>query len=484
MLRRRLLISCMSKARANMADVLVLGGGLSGLAAAHHLISKAPGITVKVIEASARVGGIVGTDYSEKDFVIEQGPDCFITDKPWALALSKRLGLESEIIGTNEAGRGSYVVCDGKLERIPEGFSLLAPTQFRPIMMSPILSWRGKARLAMEMILPRGAARADESLESFATRRFGKEAYERLSQPLVGGIYGADPTRLSLRATMPRFLNAETESRSVTLHLRKQLQNKKSEHASGARYGLFASFKRGMQVLPDALAQALGDRILLNAEVSALQTSDRGYVVTLTDGREFRGDAVIAALPPRAQPTALQQLDAELAKELQTMTLGSAALVTFAFQKSDIEHKLDAFGFVVPNREKRLILASTWASEKWAGRAPSDIALIRVFLGGPSATSLLNADTATHIEVAMSELKALMGVRGRPLFVRTGRLQDSMPQYLLGHAEHIARVEKRIADLPRFALASNGLHGVGLPDTIHSGERAAERILMQLGVAA
>jgi len=466
-----------------MAKVVVVGGGISGLAAAHRLLELRPELDVTLLESSARIGGWLTTERTDDGYVIEEGPDSIVTDKPWAMALIRRLGIESEVLPTQTSPRGAYVVCGGRLERVPEGLSLMAPLQALPILTSPILSLRGKLRLALELALPRGIPRDDESLASFVRRRFGVEVFERLAQPLVGGIYGADPYRLSLRATMPRFLDAERDHRSVTLGLlRRARAAGQKEGASGARYGLFVSFRRGMQTLPDALARVLGARIRTETRVTAItERAGGGYRIATGRGEALTADAVVLALPPAAIARLVAPLDAPLAALLDGITLGSAATVTFAYRREDVPHPLDAFGYVVPAIERRTSMASTFASVKYAGRAPAGHVLLRVFIGGSTGEPLLERDDAALIEAARAELAALLGIRVAPLLTRVRRFPGAMPQYLIGHLERATAVEAREAGLRGIALAGNGLRGVGIPDAIHSGERAAERVTAFLG---
>jgi oxygen-dependent protoporphyrinogen oxidase len=469
-----------------VARVVVVGAGVSGLAAAHRALELRPDLDVVVLESGPRGGGLVRTERTDDGFVIEVGPDSIVTDKPWAIDLARRLGLSHEIIGTREGLRGAYVVRNGKLLRIPDGFSLMAPTRALPVLASPILSWRGKARMALELVLPRGPAYDDESLASFVRRRFGDEVLERLAQPLVGGIYGADPRALSLRATMPRFVEAERRHRSVTLALIRRARASAAEGgASGARYGLFASFRRGTGALPEALMAALGARVRTNCRaVSLSRRASGGFRVGTDGGDALAADAVVVAVPAPVGARLLSEIDARLAYELGAIPMGSAATVTLAFERRDVQHPLDAYGFVVPYVERRPSMAATFASQKWEGRAPSGKVLIRLFLGGPTGEPLLARDDEALVEVARAELAALLGVRRRPLLQRVYRYISAMPQYHVGHLARVARIEERERAVPGLALAGNALHGVGIPDAVRSGEAAAERVLAFLGASA
>ncbi len=454
--------------------VCVVGGGISGLTAAFRL--QQAGIQVTVLEASKRVGGLLGTERIE-ECVVETGPDSILTEKPWALALAKELGLESSLIKTRTSPRGALIVHDDRLERIPAGFSMMAPTDFRAMARSPVLSLRGKLRMGLDLLLPRGSADEDESLEHFVVRRFGRETLERLAQPMVGGIYGADPKELSLRATMPRFLELEQAHRSVILGLRAKLRTAAAEApASGARYGMFVAFRGGMQEFVDALAARVSGAIETESPVQAIERRSDGYRVLVgTEARHY--DAVIVATPAYVAGAAIRGLDAPLADELEAIPYASAATVTCAWSRSDVPHALDAFGFVVPSRERCEILASTWASVKYEGRAPSDQALVRVFVGGYRGQERLAASDEELLSLARRELKRLMGIEAPPRFTRVVRYTRAMPQYHVGHLARVRRIEALLAQHEGLALAGNAYRGVGIPDAVRSGELACDRVL-------
>jgi oxygen-dependent protoporphyrinogen oxidase len=459
-------------------NVVVLGGGVSGLAAAHRAIELEPSASVRVLERAPVLGGALRTERAD-GYVIEAGPDSIVTDKPWALDLVRRLGIADRVIGTIPEHRGAYVVCRGRLERIPEGFSMMAPLELGAFLRSPILSWRAKSRAGLDLVLPRGRD-PDESLQSFVHRRFGKELFERLAQPLVGGIYGADPERLSLGATMPRFVDVENESRSVALGLLSKQRNAKAKGggvASGARYGLFVNFDAGSQTLIDALVARLESKVRLDTstEVTGLERRGHGWRVLATGGA-IDADAVIVALSARATAALLETQDDELAGLLRSIAYGSAATVTMAFEREAVEHPLDAYGYVTPVVEHRTALASTWMSRKWVGRAPEGMELVRVFLGGHARPEVARWPEEDLVRAARRELREMIGARGEPKLVRVQRYIDAMPQYEVGHRALVRRIEARAASLPNLALAGNAYRGVGIPDAIHRGELAAESI--------
>jgi oxygen-dependent protoporphyrinogen oxidase len=469
--------------------IVIIGGGISGLAAAYQLkqASAAQGraLEVLLLEASERVGGTVRT-LRRDGFLLEAGPDSFISEKPEALQLAKEIGLESQLIETNEAHRRSFIVRGGRLRPVPEGFQLLAPTRFWPFVTTDIFSWSGKARMALDLLLPRRTATerngaADESLAQFVRRRFGREALERMAQPMVGGIYTADPEHLSLRATMPRFLEMERQHRSVIRAMwraRRRTSGAQQRGTSGARYSLFLSFDEGVQVLTDKLAALLSASIRLNARVHALDfdQATRQWRLTVDANETINADAVCLALPAYAAAALLRTLDGALAAELDAIPYASTATVNLAYRRADIPHALDGFGFVVPFIERRATLACTFSSVKFSGRAPDGHALLRAFVGGALQPDMFALDADEMLAAVRADLRALLGIEAPPLFAHVEHWPRSMAQYHLGHLERIARINERLKNFPALQLAGNAYNGAGLPDCIRSGRAAAERI--------
>lgn len=459
--------------------IVVLGAGPSGLTAAHRCLELARErgevIELKVLDRAPRAGGAIGTDEVD-GFRIERGADGFITDKPALMALSERLGLTPRLVKTQPATHGAFVVREGRLLPIPRGFSMMAPTDLRAFLASPLLSPIGKARALAEVVLPRGNKHPDESLSSFVRRRFGDELFERLAQPLVGGVYGADPVELSLRATMPRFLDEERASRSVTLGLRQKARSKRVESgAQGARYGLFASFDRGMQVLVDGLTARLpAGALSLDTGALALRPSAEGRVTVETTRGEHEADHVILALGAGPASSLLAPLDDAPGRELASIRLGSAVLVNLGFARRVIPPMFDGYGIIVPEVERRASIAATFASRKWPGRAPEGKELIRVFL----SPRFLEESEQAQLDAARNELGALLGIKDEPETVRIARYERVMPQYRVGHLELVATIERKLRRLSWLSLAGNALSGVGLPDTVRAAEQAALRAMI------
>ncbi|MCY4488372.1 MAG: protoporphyrinogen oxidase [Deltaproteobacteria bacterium] len=474
--------------------VIVIGGGISGLAAAHRLteLSRAGALEMRVtlLEASDRLGGVIATEQTG-DLLLELGPDSYITDKPAALSLCERLGLTDRLIAPQRAdGLKLYTVNRGRLEPLPEGFLLMAPTRVGSVLRSPLFSWIGKLRMALEPLVPRRSGAGDESLASFVRRRLGREVLERVAQPLIGGIYASDPEHLSLAATMPRFPEMERNHGSVILGSR-QAQKRRAQSASetGARWSLFVSIDGGMEVLVRSIEQALAPGVVrLGEEVRELSWNAdarrwrvaTGRTGSEPDSSELEADAVICTLPAHVAGDALTTLDPDLANELKAIPFSSTATVNLAYRRSDIAHPLDGYGFVVPHVENRAIMACTFSSVKYAGRAPKDIALLRCFVGGALQTHLLDQSDESMEAQVHDDLTALLGISGEPILRRTTRYPDCMPQYNVGHLERVERIESRLKHFPALALAGKNYRGVGIADCVAGGETAAETIVERL----
>jgi len=472
-----------------MKHIVVIGGGIAGLAAAHRVVElsreRRLDIEVQLLEASSRLGGSIASELVS-DFLVEAGPDSFITEKPWALRLCERIGLSSRLVSTQSAYQKIYIVHRGELVALPEGFFLLAPTRLAPFIETPLFSWAGKLRMAAELFLPRGNVNDDESLGAFVRRRFGAEALERVAQPLVGGIYASDPDKLSLGATMPRFKAMEREQRSViwAMWSEQRRRARRRESGSGARWSLFVTLAGGMQELVDALAARLTEEaIRTRTAVTSLSRSEDGkrWRIAMTDGQTMNAAAAILATPAFQSGAILSSVAERASGELKQIGYASTATVSLAYRRADFPNPPDSFGFVVPAIEQRMIMACTFSSLKYPGRAPENHILLRCFVGGALQPELYDTDDATMEKNVRAELASLLGVTAQPLFARIWRHSQSMPQYHVGHEARIRRIEADLEKFPGLALAGSAYHGVGIADCVRTGEEAAENILSQLG---
>jgi oxygen-dependent protoporphyrinogen oxidase len=464
---------------------VVIGGGLSGLAAAHRIHERRDSLRrpleIVVLEAKDRLGGVISTDRAD-GFTIERGPDSFITNKPWGIDVCQRLGLSGQLIETDPSHRRSFVVRKGQLAPVPEGFVLMAPHRIVPILTTPVLSWRGKLRVLMELVVPRREQVAEESLASFVRRRLGKEALERLVQPLVGGIYTGDPNDLSLKATLPQYLAMEREHGSLIRAAWRQrsFHGDQVRLASGARFGMFVSLADGMDALPRALTNALpASSVRTSTAVRRLSRngSSSPWLVELLDGPPLEADVVIITTEAHAIARMIDAQDPSLALQLRAIPYASSVIVNVAYRRDQVQHPLDGFGAVVPAVEGRSILAVSFSSTKFPCRAPAGTALLRVFIGGATQPELFDLDDDSLIDLVARELGDLIGVQGKPLLVQIARHPRAMPQYILGHLERVEAIRRRLARHPRLFLTGIAFDGVGIPDCVHAAEATADAVI-------
>lgn len=456
----------------------VIGGGISGLAAAYKLAcetkSMQPPPEILLFEGSPRVGGCIST-YNLDDTVLELGPDSFITEKPAAIELCRKLGIEDRLIETEKTHRRTFVAHKDQLHPLPEGFLMMAPTQMLPMLSSPLFSWEAKLRMIREPFVPAAPADADESLTQFVERRLGREVLDRVVQPLVGGIYTADPDKLSVKAALPKMVQLEQQHGSLIKGLG---LNQKKRNESGARYGMFVTFDEGINVLVNALVTSLPPgAVRTHTLVSKVRRQGEAWELEFFDGKTMSVDGVVIATSAFHASDILAELDPDLSQSLGKIEYASSAVLNLIYRRSDIPHALDGFGFVVPRTEKRTVLACSFTSQKWPGRAPKDKALLRVFVGGALQPDIYDlADE--QIECLMWEdLHTYLGIKALPLLSVISRFPRSMPQYNVGHSKLVDGIQTSVAKYPGLALAGNAYNGVGIPDCITAGEKAAATIL-------
>jgi len=443
------------------------------LAAANKLYETDANLKITILEASDRCGGVISS-VRQGQLILEEGPDSILTQKPWALNLIKRLGLEKHVIETEKENRRTYVAWNGKLHALPDGFVMLAPTNFVSFFCSTLFSPIGKLRMALEKFLPAKDNDNDESLANFVRRRFGKEALERIAQPMIGGIYTADPEKLSLKATMPRFLDLEQKHGSVISGLMKS-----DRQASGARYSLFIALDQGLGLLVDTLVSKFSKSIRTNCAVSAIRKDKDGFITETKGGKTILSDALIVATPAHQASKLLTQIDKGLAEKLAQIDYAPSAVLNLVYDKSAVP-PFKGFGFVVPAKEKSAIIACTFVSQKYAGRVPDETVLIRVFMGGALAKDIYDLHDQELIERAREELTKYLHIKAQPRQSKLTRYPKSMPQYHIGHITLIVDIHKLSDAYTNFALAGNYLCGPGIPDCIFTGENAANRVLEML----
>lgn len=460
--------------------IAIIGGGISGLAAVHRIVQQNKNVTPVLFEAQDRLGGVIETERRD-GFLIEQSADMFTTQEPDAIELCEEIGIADELISTNQKHRRAFVCFRGKLHPVPPGFVLMSPTRLGSIWKTKLLSMSGKARLCCERFTKRRTDMSDESLQSFAERRFGKQAFERLIQPLIGGIYTADPSKLSMQATMKQFVDSEREFGSLISAVLKQRNQQEAATSSGARYGKFVAPRGGMRELISAITHRIPpENIRLNQPVVSMLKADGGRWKILFEDDEQLFDAVILAVPAHRAAKLLADVNGELSTALASIPYASAAIVIHAFPREQVGHPLDGFGFVVPQIENRKILACSFSSVKFDQRAPANFVLLRTFVGGALQPELLDSSDEDLIQLVEDELQPLLSIQGKAAFSQVRRWQNAMPQYHVGHLETVRRIEDQVGRLNNVALAGNAYHGVGIPACIRSSRAAADRILDSL----
>jgi oxygen-dependent protoporphyrinogen oxidase len=450
-------------------------------------------VDLTLLEAGDRLGGVLQTE-TDDGYCVELGPDSMLTQVSWGIDLCRRIGFEEQLLGTNDAHRQTYIVRRGKLLRLPEGLAIMAPSRIWPTIRSPVLSIPGKVRLACEYFVPQRRESADESLAAFARRRFGRETFERLVQPLVSGIYMADPEKLSMQAALPRFRAMEARHGSLIRAARRAARENTAQEAaggaSGPRYSMFVAPRDGFGSLVMNLAERLPLGVVhLRSPVDRIDRREDGRwrltvsgsaIESAAQSRPESFDAVIVTAPAFQAAQLLRHVDESLSSDLAAIEHAGCIVVIASYARDQVEHPLDGFGFVVPQVERRDLIACTFSSVKYAHRAPPGEVLVRVFLGGANRPDIMQKDDHELQEIVARELSDLLGISGEARFTRIARWPGIMPQYHVGHLSLIDRVDTAVAALAGLELAGNSYRGVGIPHCIHSGEQAAERVVAAL----
>jgi len=460
-----------------MIRIGIIGGGISGLTAAFTLEDhrRAGAVEYTLYESSPNLGGVLRTEHIQ-GCIVEAGPDSFITEKPWAADLCRTLGIDDQLIGSNDPDRKTYILVSGRLIPMPDGLMFMVPTKILPTGLSQLFSWTTKLRMAQELFHPPRAAQADESVASLVERHYGKEMVDRLADPLLSGVYGGEAANLSVRAVLPRFAEMERTHGSLgraMLAARKKTPRPANQPAPL----LFTSLKNGMQQLVETLVPRLNPSSLVtNAPVQSIQPEAGGW--TISAGlKSDHFDAVILALPAHAAAKILSLCSPELSAELAAIDYSSSITIGLGYDRQVRESLPPGFGFLVPRSEHKRLLAATFVHNKFPHRAPADRALLRCFLAGSTAENIWQQSDDAIIAVVRNELQQILSLRAEPLFARVYKWKSAMAQYCVGHLERLDRIERLRQQLPKLALAGNGYRGIGVPDCIRSGTNAAEQVL-------
>ncbi len=473
--------------------IAVIGGGISGLAAAWQLAQLAD-VHVTLFEASDRVGGVLETIY-DQGYLIERSADNFATLIPDALEFCRDLQYDSHLIRPNAQDRRAFVLNRGRILPIPLGFSLMQPTRFSSMLTTKTLSWRGKLRVASEYLVPARTSTEDESLESFATRRLGREAFENLVEPIVSGIFTADPRTLSMQATLPQFVAMEQKSGGL---IRGHLQSRRSQakqaagRASGARYDQFMAPAAGMTHWVQHIVQQLPAGCLqLDSPVTRLTRLTRHSGTTQEDSTQWeietalRGresfDGVLICMPAARAAVLLRESCPVVGSLVGNIPYASSAVVVKIVDKADLQGRIDGFGLIVPHKEGRPTLAISYSSNKYAGRTPDGQLLLRIFLGGALAPETVDESETKLHDMADRELREILGWTGaKTHWQGVVRWKSAMPQYLLGHIERVRQIQQQVAAAGNLQVCGAAYTGVGIPQCIRSGRAAARNLVSGL----
>jgi oxygen-dependent protoporphyrinogen oxidase len=469
-----------------MKQVAIIGGGISGLTAAFHLEkARAPGADLRytVIEAGQRLGGSMYSDRVE-GCLVEAGPDSFLTEKPWALTLCKELGIDDQLIGSNDPQRKTYIVVNNRLIAMPDGLMFMVPTKLVPTALSPLFSWGTKVRMAQELLHPPRPMTGDETVGELVERHFGVEVVDRLADPLLSGVYGGDANKLSARAVLPRFVEMEEKYGSLSKAMLAAHNKMRAMAGKQPPRPLFSSLKDGMQQMVAAIVARLEPSALrLRTRVRGVYPQGDRWRLAIDMGGNEMFDAVIVATPANVAGALLEGVDRDLGDDLLGVTYSSSVTVTLGYHIDQLNLP-PGFGFLVPRSEGRRMLACTFVHNKFPHRAPADKGILRCFLGGARDEAVLNLTDDEIVDTVRKELKEIVKLENRPMFERVYRWRGAMAQYESGHIARIARIEKRLKDSPGLEVAGNAYHGIGVPDCIREGMNAANAVVQTLNASA
>ncbi len=463
-----------------MTRVAIIGGGISGLSAAYALEkerAKGSPVEYRLYESSARLGGALYSEILE-GCVVEAGPDSFISEKPWAAALCRELGIGDQLIGSNDEDRKTWIVSGKRLIPLPDGLMFLVPTKILPTAFSPLFSWGTKFRMAKELLYPPRPMHEDESVAAFIERHFGREMVDRLADPMLSGIYGGDTDRLSVRATLGRFVEMEEKYGSLSRAMLVANKKMKTVMVGKPKPPLFTSLRNGMQQMVDTLVSRLSPEwLIVNAKVDSIQKHRDEYSVMFA-GRETEVfDAIILATPANIAGRLLADIDRGLAADLQQVPYSSSVTATLIYDMADLRDLPGGHGFLVPRSEGRRMRACTFVHNKFPHRAPPDKGILRCFLGGANDEAILQLSDDETFAIVQRELREIIGLTAQPRIQRLYRWCGAMAQYPPGHLDRVDRIEKAVALIPGLAIAGNAFRGIGVPDCVRTGTVAAATVL-------
>jgi protoporphyrinogen/coproporphyrinogen III oxidase len=453
-----------------VSGVVIVGGGISGLSTAFYLSRR--DVPATVLEQRPRLGGVIRTEHVE-GCTLEAGPDSFLSAKPAALELIRELGLADQVIGSNDFSRKTYVWKRGRLLPLPEGLMMVVPTKVGPLLSTPLLSWRTKARMGLELLHPPKTRNGDQSVAEFVQEHYGKEAVDYLAEPLLSGIYGGNPRELSVTAVLPRFVTLAQRYGSLTRGvLAERAKTAASNHPPAAP--LFRTLKNGLEQMIDALLSAIQSSVTVHhVRAEALERTASGFRLR-AGGDWIETERMVLACEAHNAASLVASVDPRLAELLSSVAYSSSVTVALGFDARDLRERPSGHGFLVPKKECRRLMACTWVGEKFPYRVPEDKIVARCFLGGMEDAGVLSESNETIGQIVIRELREIAGIDAPPKFVRIHRWPRSMAQYTVGHPQRLAEIEARVKAIPGLELAGNAYEGIGIPDCIRMGKRAAE----------
>ena len=452
-----------------MGKIAIIGGGISGLSLAYFILEKDPSADVTVFESEKRPGGKIWTDRTD-GFLCEWGVNGFLDNRPKTLELSRKLDLAP--LRSNDASRKRFIYSGGVLHRLPE-----SPPAF---LTSRLLSVGGRLRVMAEPFIP-GNAREEETLAAFARRRLGNEAYEKLIDPMASGIYAGNPETLSLRACFPKVYDLEKKYGGLIRGMIK-LQREKKKQGSKERVGagpggVLTSFSNGMGELIQALTTTLGDRVRLGHRAVSIDRKGRGYVLHFSDGSSYDTDSAILASPAYAAAEILKEMDRRLSSVVSEISYPSLAVACFGYKKEKFRGDLDAFGYLIPSREKRRILGTLYDSSIFPNRAPEGYLLLRCMVGAARASDLAMMQEPMLVDLIRKELSDIIGMTASPDFVRIYRHEMAIPQYTVGHRERLREIDGILGKCKGLYLTGNAYRGIAVNDCIENSAGLAEKVI-------
>jgi len=468
-------------------DVVIVGGGIAGLATAYELSRR--GLSFVVLESGPRAGGVILSEAID-DFIVDGGPDALLIQKPDGIRLCEELGLGDRLVPT-KLPRLAYIQRGGRLHPLPAASVLGIPTRVGPFLTTRLFSWPGKLRMGMEVFVPPRRDDSDESIGAFMARRFGREAVDYLAEPLLAGIHAGDVDRLSIQALFPRFVATEREYGSLLRAFRRPPPTPAAGHhdarpsGSGAprrvsNDGAFKSLPGGLSEMVRALVAALGEsRVRTRTPVASI-TGRGPFVVRAQSGEAFDARAVVMATPAYVTAALTRAVDDELSRLCAEVPYASAATVALGFKREAVGHPLTGSGFVVPRVEGTRILAGSWLSSKWPGRAPDDKALLRTFVGGARDPRALEQSDRELIALSLAALRPMLAITGEPLLTRVYRWENANAQHEVGHMTRLAAIERALARHPGLFVTGSGFRGVGIPDCVADGRATAKGVVAWL----